>query len=136
MEAKSPIVLTVTGRVGHEAVPGLCADLERRLAGPVGAAPGPAVPVECDVGGTDRADLVLVEAVARLALVARRSGRRLRLRGVSPELQALLDLVGLGDVVALEGPQEREGREEGERPEDPEGQEEREESGERAPGPY
>ncbi|MFJ1592102.1 STAS domain-containing protein [Kitasatospora albolonga] len=123
-EAGSPVVLTLTvtvpltGRVGRAAVPGLCAELERRLADRPGAAP-----VECDVGGVDRADLALVEAVARLALVARRAGRRLRLRGVSPELRALLDLVGLEDVVGLAG----EGSEEVESREGPE---------RRAPGPY
>ncbi|MFE7479960.1 STAS domain-containing protein [Streptomyces sp. NPDC057552] len=121
-EAGSPVVLTVTvtltGRVGRAAVPGLCAELERRLADRPGAAP-----VECDVGGVDRADLALVEAVARLALVARRAGRRLRLRGVSPELRALLDLVGLEDVVGLAGEGEPG---EAESPEGPR----------RVPGPY
>ncbi|WP_413927887.1 STAS domain-containing protein [Kitasatospora albolonga] len=126
-EAGSPVVLTVTvtvtltGRVGRAAVPGLCAELERRLADRPGAAP-----VECDVGGVDRADLALVEAVARLALVARRAGRRLRLRGVAPELRALLDLVGLEDVVGLAG-EVPEVAEEVESPEGPE---------RRVPGPY
>ncbi|MES9504877.1 hypothetical protein ABWJ92_00470 [Streptomyces sp. NPDC000609] len=56
--------------------------------------------VDCDVGGVVHVDLALVEAVARLGLVARRAGgRRLRLRHVPPELQSLLDLVGLADVV-------------------------------------
>ncbi|NEC19193.1 STAS domain-containing protein, partial [Streptomyces parvus] len=55
-----------------------------------------------------RPDLTAVEAVARLGLVARRAGHTLRLRRVPPELRALLDLVGLADVVALEeGPEER-----------------------------
>ncbi|MFJ8376113.1 hypothetical protein ACIQ9I_31625 [Streptomyces sp. NPDC094461] len=56
--------------------------------------------VDCDVGGVVHVDLALVEAVARLGLVARRAGgRRLRLRHVPPELRSLLDLVGLADVV-------------------------------------
>ncbi|MFD3971732.1 lipid asymmetry maintenance protein MlaB [Streptomyces cyaneofuscatus] len=100
--AMNPIVLVVTGRVTRDAVPALCAELETLLTGPRGAAP-----VECDVGGVERADLALVEAVARLALVARRAGRPLRLRRVGPEFQGLLDLVGLADVVGLEGPEER-----------------------------
>ena len=48
------------------------------------------------------ADLALVEAIARLGLVVRRAGgTELRLRDVPPELRALLDLVGLADVVGL-----------------------------------
>lgn len=114
--AMNPIVLTVTGRVTRDAVPALCTELEILLNDPRSAAPdpagpagpvAPASPVECDVGGVERADLALVEAVARLALVARRAGRQLRLRRVGPELQGLLDVVGLADVVALEEPGER-----------------------------
>ncbi|WP_433402381.1 STAS domain-containing protein [Streptomyces sp. CA-146814] len=96
----NPIVFAVTGRVTRDAVPALCAELETLLNDPAERA----APVECDVGDVERADLALVEAVARLALVARRAGRQLRLRRVGPELQGLLDLVGLADVVALEGP--------------------------------
>jgi hypothetical protein len=47
-------------------------------------------------------DLALVEALARLQLSARRRGARLSLRNVSDELRALLELVGLADVLALE----------------------------------
>lgn len=42
-----------------------------------------------------------VEALARLALDARRSGRRLALIHVSGDLRGLLMLVGLADVVGL-----------------------------------
>ncbi|MGW2178997.1 STAS domain-containing protein [Streptomyces sp. NPDC001732] len=96
----TPIVLVVTGRVTRDAVPGLCAELEALLSGPDGAARAPEAGVDCDVGGVVRADLALVEAIARLGLVARRAGgRRLRLRNTPPELRSLLDLVGLADVV-------------------------------------
>ncbi|MEW2193089.1 STAS domain-containing protein [Streptomyces microflavus] len=110
--AMNPIVLVVTGHVTRDVVPALCTELETLLNGPRGAAPDQgapdlAAPVECDLGGVERADLALVEAVARLALVARRAGRQLRLRRVGPELQGLLDLVGLADVVALEEPEGR-----------------------------
>ncbi|MFJ9263626.1 STAS domain-containing protein [Streptomyces bacillaris] len=105
-----PIVLVVAGHVTRDAVPALCAELETLLSAPGtppvpgGASPAPPGPVECDVGGVDRPGLALVEAVARLALVARRSGRQLVLRRVGPELQGLLDLVGLADVVGLGEP--------------------------------
>ncbi|MFD7748464.1 STAS domain-containing protein [Streptomyces sp. NPDC059698] len=111
VDAENPIALTVTGRVSRAVVPELCAELERALSGPRGAAPAPGAVVDCDVGGVVRPDLTLVDAVARLALVARRSGHTLRLRRVPPELRALLDLVGLADVVTLakerEEPEER-----------------------------
>ncbi|WP_018490962.1 MULTISPECIES: STAS domain-containing protein [unclassified Streptomyces] len=97
-----PIVLVVAGHVTRDAVPALCAQLETLLSDPGapvpdGAPPAPLGLVECDVGAVDRPGLALVEAVARLALVARRSGRQLALRRVGPELQGLLDLVGLGE---------------------------------------
>ncbi|MFE3665844.1 STAS domain-containing protein [Streptomyces sp. NPDC059164] len=108
VDAENPITLTVTGRVSRAVVPDLCAELERALAAPRGAAPVPGAAVDCDVGGVVRPDLTAVEAVARLGLVARRAGVTLRLLRVPPELRALLDLVGLADVVALEeGPGER-----------------------------
>ncbi|MFH9563994.1 STAS domain-containing protein [Streptomyces globisporus] len=108
VDAENPITLTVTGRVSRAVVPDLCAELERALAGPRGAALIPGAAVDCDVGGIIRPDLTAVEAVARLGLVARRAGHTLRLRRVPPELRALLNLVGLADVVSLEeGPEER-----------------------------
>ncbi|MGW1192069.1 STAS domain-containing protein [Streptomyces sp. NPDC002559] len=98
----TPIVLVVTGRVTRDAVPGICAGLEALLHGPDGAAHDPEAGVDCDVGGVVRPDLALVEAIARLVLVARRAGgRRLRLRNASPELRSLLDLVGLADVMGI-----------------------------------
>ncbi|MFG2624102.1 STAS domain-containing protein [Streptomyces sp. NPDC048473] len=104
VEAMTPIVLVVTGRVTRAAVPGLCAELESLLYDPEGAVRDPDAGVDCDVGGVVQADLALVEAIARLGLVARRAGgRRLRLRNVPPELQSLLDLVGLADVVDVGG---------------------------------
>ncbi|HWU12017.1 MAG TPA: STAS domain-containing protein [Streptomyces sp.] len=96
VDAMTPNALVVTGRVTRADVPGLCAELEALLSG----APEAAM-VDCDVGGVVRPDLTLVEAVARLGLVARRAGGvELRLRNVPAELGALLDLVGLADVVA------------------------------------
>ncbi|MGW1817825.1 STAS domain-containing protein [Streptomyces sp. NPDC002125] len=95
VDAPTPNALVLTGRVTRADVPDLCARLEALLS----RAPGAAV-VECDVGGVVRPDLALVEAMARLGLVARRAGGvELRLLNVPAELGALLDLVGLTDVV-------------------------------------
>jgi ABC-type transporter Mla MlaB component len=65
------------------------------------AAGGQAGVVACDVGGLV-ADVVALEALARLQLTARRLGCRLRLRHASPDLQALVDLCGLADVLPRE----------------------------------
>ncbi|WP_443051644.1 hypothetical protein [Streptomyces sp. JV184] len=93
------------GRDSDARAPGAC-DSDARAPGACDSDvrdPDACVPdawVDCDVGGVVHVDLALVEAVARLGLVARRAGgRRLRLRHVPPELRSLLDLVGLADVV-------------------------------------
>src|SRR6185437_9202578 len=56
----------------------------------------------CEVGGVD-ADAVALDALARLALAARRKGCDVRLRGASPELLGLVALAGLGEVLRGEG---------------------------------
>ena len=53
--------------------------------------------VVCDVSALTDPDCVAVEALARVQLTVTRRGRGLRLRGVSPALQALLCFVGLSD---------------------------------------
>lgn len=52
--------------------------------------------VTCDLAAVTDADLVVVEALVRLQLVAVRHGRRIRLRRVGRWLQDLLTLTGLG----------------------------------------
>ncbi len=52
----------------------------------------------CEVGGVDP-DAVAVDALARFALAARRSRCEVRLRGASPELLGLVELIGLGEVL-------------------------------------
>ncbi|MDX3057787.1 STAS domain-containing protein [Streptomyces sp. NE06-03E] len=97
VDAVTPNALVLTGRITRADVPGLCARLEALLSG----APEAAV-VDCDVGGVVRPDLALVEAVARLGLVARRAGgAELRLRNVPAELGTLLDLMGLAQVLGV-----------------------------------
>ncbi|HEY2216911.1 MAG TPA: STAS domain-containing protein, partial [Solirubrobacteraceae bacterium] len=55
----------------------------------------------CRVEGV-AADAVAVDALARLALAARRSGCEVRMRGASPELIALIELIGLAEVLRPE----------------------------------
>ena len=49
------------------------------------------------------ADLAMVDALARLALAARRAGIVVRVAGASADLRDLVAFAGLGDVVRLEG---------------------------------
>jgi ABC-type transporter Mla MlaB component len=49
-----------------------------------------------------KADLAVVEALARVQLSARRRGSRVRLTNVSDHLRGLLELTGLADVICLE----------------------------------
>jgi hypothetical protein len=59
--------------------------------------------VVVDVGGYRKPDLVLVDLLARLRLVASRLGAGLVVLGASPELERLLAFVGLLAVVPLDG---------------------------------
>lgn len=58
--------------------------------------------VVCDVRGL-AADVVAVEALARLRLTARRLGCGLRLRGASRALEQTVAFCGLCDVLPVEG---------------------------------
>lgn len=57
--------------------------------------------VEIDIGRL-QADVVTVDALARLQLAARRSDCDLTLHGASPEFRELVDFMGLGDVLVVE----------------------------------
>ena len=86
LQLRLPVPLTA------EQVRGLCADLREQLtSGAVSA-------VVCSV---DRppGDLATVEAVARLALVARRAGVAFSLDSPGAELSSLLGLLGLRAVL-------------------------------------
>ena len=64
------------------------------------------------VGGTEMArwplvgsahpDLSVIDNLARLALMARRRGGVITVRGAGPQLVRLIEFVGLADVVALD----------------------------------
>jgi hypothetical protein len=57
-----------------------------------------AITLVIDVHGLD-ADAEAVDALARVALFARRCGLDLRLEGASPGLHALIELCGLGEAL-------------------------------------
>jgi ABC-type transporter Mla MlaB component len=90
--AKS-VAFAISGRITREDVPALC-DRACTLVRESGADT-----VECDVRGAG-CDAVTVDALARLQLTARRSGFRMELRGACPTLVALLDFMGLSEVLA------------------------------------
>jgi ABC-type transporter Mla MlaB component len=63
--------------------------------------------VRCEVSRIT-ADAVCVDALARLALAARRHGCSIRLQGASRELCELIELLGLSDVLGEPAPVEPE----------------------------
>jgi hypothetical protein len=93
----APAILAIGGRIVASDAPGLCEGARRALHGRAGE------PLVCDVGAVASTDVGTVEAIARVALGARRLGSPIRLRAASPELRGLLDLMGLADVVPCEG---------------------------------
>lgn len=94
MAASPPSTLTfsIWGPIGRDDLPGLCtrvcALLDRS---------GASLAL-CDVAGV-AADLVTVDALARLQLAARRHHCLIRLRGASAELRDLVAFMGLEDVL-------------------------------------
>lgn len=55
----------------------------------------------CDVGGLAGCDAVVVDALARLKLIARRNGSDMQVRAASRDLTELLAFVGLSDVLPI-----------------------------------
>ena len=89
---RSTGLLVIAGPIAEGDVQALCERLD------VVIATSDAQVVVCDVGALP-ANARAIEALARLQLTARRRQRRIRLQRASPELQQLLQFVGLADVV-------------------------------------
>jgi hypothetical protein len=68
--------------------------------------------LSCDVRAL-RADVVAVDALARLQLAARQAGFELRLVHASAELRCLIAFTGLAGVLRVEGEWQPEEREQG-----------------------
>jgi anti-anti-sigma regulatory factor len=86
------LVLVVTAPITRADIPGLCA----RLRGLLDASD--AERVLCDMTEFATPDAVAIDALGRLQLAVRRRGKSIELTNASPELRALLALVGLEDV--------------------------------------
>ena len=56
----------------------------------------------CDVHAVDRPDASTVDALARIQLIAMRSGQEMWIRGASDQLRELIGFMGLRDVLRLE----------------------------------
>ena len=83
---------SIRGPIRRSDLPGLCNRVCELLAS------CSADEVVCDVHGVEP-DAVTVDALARLQLAACRTGCRVRLRDASAELLALVELMGLADVL-------------------------------------
>jgi ABC-type transporter Mla MlaB component len=92
-EALPTVAFAIRGPILPADLPGLCDRVCALLHGS-----GAAV-AHCDVAGVEP-DAVVVDALARLQLAARRLGCRVLLRNASDELCALVGLMGLTDVLA------------------------------------
>lgn len=82
----------IWGPIGRDDLPGLC----ERVCALLHARGSDAL--RCDVQGVG-ADAVVVDALARLQLAARRFGCRIELCNASPELRELVCLLGLENVL-------------------------------------
>jgi ABC-type transporter Mla MlaB component len=91
----SSIVLVFGGPVTREDVPGLCDNVCALLRA------SDAELILCDVGAVVDPDVAAVEALARLRIATSRLGRRLHVRNASPDFEALLAFMGLGDVLPV-----------------------------------
>jgi ABC-type transporter Mla MlaB component len=93
--ARPAPVIVVGGRIDRDDLPALCDRVRAMLEGSA------ADHLVCDVGDLDRPDAVVVDALARLQLTARRLGRRVSLRNACGDLRSLLAFTGLTDAVPL-----------------------------------
>jgi ABC-type transporter Mla MlaB component len=89
------LVIAIGGPIARAGVLGLCRRAREMLE------ESDATLIVCDVGMLEHPDAVVVDALARLQLAARRLGRRIELRDACGELQRLLALMGLDQVVPL-----------------------------------
>jgi ABC-type transporter Mla MlaB component len=89
--------LVLRGSIGRTDLPRLCERASALLEG------SDLDVVVCDLEALLDPDAVTVDALARLQLVARRLGRRIRFRNACGEIHRLTALMGLDDVLPLGG---------------------------------
>jgi ABC-type transporter Mla MlaB component len=89
----STIVLVLSGPILRADVAGLCERVQSLLES------SNADLAVCEVGGVVDPDIVTVEALARLQLIARRLGLEIRVHNAHSVLRDLFALTGLGEVL-------------------------------------
>ena len=93
-----PRAIELSGSIERADVEAVCARASVAL-GP-GPDAGPPGTVVCRLGGLVNPAMPAVDVLARLALIGRRSRRRMLLEHASPAILELLALCGLGDVLS------------------------------------
>jgi ABC-type transporter Mla MlaB component len=94
LSPRASVTLQIDGPLQRADLPGLFARTCALLEGA-----GPEL-LCCELGDIE-ADAVAVDALARLALAARRHGARVLIHGASLELRELIALMGLGGVLEV-----------------------------------
>ena len=100
------VVFAVAGPIARADLPAICGDVAALL-----EATGADVAL-CDVGGLP-ADLVAIDALARIQLAARRKGRQVVLRHAADDLRDMLAFVGLAGALRIEPGGQAEQRKQG-----------------------
>ncbi len=91
-------MVEIGGLIAPADIPGLCARGRAALRG------RGARLLVCDVAAVCRPDAATIDALARLALTARRADAAFALQRPSPALRELIVLLGLCDVLGLSPP--------------------------------
>ena len=104
-EGSEERTVALSGRIGPDDADALSDCVCARVAA------GERTPLACDVAAIEDPDMGTVDALARMALTARRLGRHVELRRARPDLRELLELAGLGRL-AVEVSRKAEEREE------------------------
>lgn len=92
-EAPATLVLVVLGPVQRSEIQAVCERTRTLLQGDA------TTDLVCDIAIFERPCAVLLDALARLELVAKRLERSMHLRNASPDMRALLGLTGLAEVL-------------------------------------
>jgi ABC-type transporter Mla MlaB component len=98
-----PPSLSVGGRLGPDRVTELCAGVRSAVER------CPDDPLHCNIERLDAADMASLDALARMALAARRLGRGLELDGAPADLRTLIAFAGLAAVLRCDGSPVRRG---------------------------
>lgn len=91
------VIVVLRDADGEGVVPSWCASVRSLLSA------GRADLVTCDVEGLEGPSGVIIDALARLQLTARRSGGSIRLRHPQPTLEELLAVAGFAELLPVCG---------------------------------